>query len=142
MILWRQHDCESILGKATPCVLQDVAFQEHPLCILQLENILHDERISVLASHKIRLTQLPAHRPKHVIAAHLNVSRGNRRGAPAEEYVFTSGLQEIVYNLVRPHGIAAASSGDSLGIRAGSRFRNAVKIGKKGIDNRHVLAAA
>src|ERR1700688_1137568 len=66
-ILWRQHDSKAHLRKTAPGVFHYVAFDQNPLRILQFEQILDDERISVGSSHESQLALHPGQRLEHVI---------------------------------------------------------------------------
>src|ERR1700683_4644251 len=84
----RDHDAVAVLAKPAPGIFHDVGFQQDALGILQLEEILDDKRIPGWASHQARLALHPGHRLEEVVAADLNIGRGNRAGAAAEENVF------------------------------------------------------
>ena len=68
LIFWSQQHCKSPLSESTPTVLHNVAFEQHPLRVLQFEIILDDEGMTVSASDKVGTVRLPVHRPEFLSA--------------------------------------------------------------------------
>src|SRR5258708_5381418 len=64
-----------------------------------------------------------------------NVSGCVSRGPSSQKDVFAGSCQEVVIDLVRPHGIVADSAIDGLGVATLAGSGDAMEIGKERIDD-------
>src|SRR6267142_3987871 len=88
LVLWSQNNREALLRESTPRVFGDVAVEQYPLRILQLEVVLHDEGIAMVAQDDIRLARHPGQRLEEMVVADLNIGRSERRVPASEQDIF------------------------------------------------------
>src|SRR6266496_1990190 len=98
LIFRTEEDGVTVLAESSPRIFKDVAFEQNALSILQLKQVLHDERPAGRASDKARFSGLPDQWFEKMIAANLDVSWRCRGRSAAEQDVFTRGLKKIVYD--------------------------------------------
>src|SRR5436309_2052383 len=73
LVFGSQQDGKAHLRKSTPRVLHDIAIEQDPLRVLQLEQILDDKWIPVRPAHVTGLPLHPDQWLEHVVAANLDV---------------------------------------------------------------------
>src|ERR1700689_3815732 len=92
LVLGRQQNREAGLGKAGPVVLQNVAFEQNPLRILEFKQVLDDKRIAVEATHESGLSFQPGHGLEHVIAANFDITGRSSGLAASQQNDLTGGF--------------------------------------------------
>jgi hypothetical protein len=142
LVLWCQQQSVSGLAEAPPCVLEDVALDQHALGILQFEKVLHHEGVPSRPTDKIRLSWHPHQWLEKVVMPDFDVSGGCARGTSAKENAFGGSLKEVIGDFVRAAGQIAVATTDHLCISAGSNHRDAVEVISVGINQSSIGDAA
>ena len=88
LILGTQYHREANLAKPPPGILQNVAFKQHPLRVLQFKIVLDNECMPITSPNKIGAVRLPVQWTKHVVPPDLNIRRRKRGRAAAEDHMF------------------------------------------------------
>ena len=128
LITDRKQDREAVLCVG-PVVFEDVALDEHPARILELEQVLHRPRHALVA----RVVFLPSQRFREVVADNLDVG-GNQVGdqwiGAAKHHVLAGRFEMIVGN---PEGAGPIPARNGLRIGA-----NLLEIEEQRINDRGV----
>src|ERR1700687_890375 len=77
LVLGCEQHTEPILAEASPGILGDIAFEQYPLSILELQQVLHDEGIVSRAAHESGLAFQPGERLEKVVSSNFDVGRGD-----------------------------------------------------------------
>src|ERR1700722_354882 len=128
LILRREQNGESRLREPTPDIFENIVFEQNSLRILELEQILHNKRFPRRSPHEPLASQFPDQRLEKMIAPNLDIRRRTRRLPPAKHDVFAGGFEKVIDDLVRAHRAAAQTTRNSLGVKARSSHRYAMKI--------------
>src|SRR5579872_2867950 len=105
LVLRPQQNGKAGLREPAPAVFEEVAFENDPLRVLELKQVLGDERTTVDAANESRLTLHPDHGLEQVVVADFDI-RGREGGfASAHHDALAGGLEIIVDDLERAHGV-------------------------------------
>ena len=112
------------------------------MCVFKFEEIFYDKRVAAGAAHKTCLAAHPGERLEEVIAADLNISRGECGFGAAKQDILSRSLQKIVDDFVGTHGIVTYAAPNRRRICACTGYCGAVQVGKERIDDGDMRAAA
>ena len=138
----RDYDRKPGLSDAAPTVVEEVAFEQNTLGILDLKKILGDEGLPRSASHKTWRSRHPDRRLEKVIVPDLDVGWRHRGSSSAEDDVLAGSLQEIVNDLEGTHRKIPGSSRDCLRVAADAGNGHTVEVGEKRVHNGHKTGSA
>ena len=106
LILWAEHDRKAGLAEASPGILQQVAFEQYALRILQLKIVFYDVRIAGGSRLISGLSFFPRHGFEKMVATDFDIRRIDGRAAAAEEYIFPRRFDVVIKDLERAGGVA------------------------------------
>src|ERR1700682_5886230 len=95
---WRKKDGRALLDAiAAPGILHDIALNQYPCCILELQVISHDKPKPIV----IRISRHPHRRLVEIVVAYFNIRRGKNGSRPAnsEPYIFCPSLDKVIFDL-------------------------------------------
>ena len=103
--------------------------------------VFHAEGIACDATRVARVSRLPNHRFEKVVSPDFDIRWGCGASPSPHQDRFGRGFQKIVDDLIRSAGVIAAATGDGLRIAAKAIRGSAMKVGKKGVNDRGIRHA-